>query len=262
MITNIEPFTTTKNSDGNGPKIVNTSSSSEVVSATQKDASDVQTSTLSLSPLARQMANSAIRMKEMYQTHSRAQLVDKVSAWEAQIVGNAYDQNKVKYDSEIPNTDDPILLARAKQATIFVNNSRQGIRGGNPFSELSVEQLSNIIYDDSGTYTFNERLSAWSASYDQEEIWRVEVAAQAQREYNQSGKLTHFFKAVLDHYRGLPLIAQVQYPETYANDLEKNIVLDFNYFPHGSGGEDQTLGSSLVSCFFRRLQSTADHAVM
>jgi len=92
--------------------------------------------------------------------------------------------------------------------------------------------LSNIIYDDSGTYTVNERHAAWRESYDQEEAWREKVAAQAMAEYNSTGKLTNFFKSVLDHFKELPAIEQAQYPKDYASDLQSKIDLDLNPVDH------------------------------
>jgi len=53
------------------------------------------------------------------------------------------------------------LLARAKQATQFVADVEKGGHSVvNPFSGLSDRQLDAVIYDDSGTYTVNERRAA------------------------------------------------------------------------------------------------------
>lgn len=87
-----------------------------------------------------------------------------------QIVGDSYYANKTLHDNETPNTCDPELLSRAKQATAYVNDASSGGHSiNNPFSDLSKEQLSQIIYDESDTYTVNERQSAWRESYDIEE---------------------------------------------------------------------------------------------
>ena len=134
-----------------------------------------------------------------------------------------------------------MLLARAKQATAYVNSaaSRSGSEK-NPFAGLSREQLSNIAYDDSGTYTINERRAASYEADIQEEAWRVKVCAQAMDEYNGTGKLTNFFKSVLDHYKGLPAIEQAQYPNDYASDLESKINRDFNYRTQQAEGNGKT----------------------
>jgi hypothetical protein len=200
-------------------------------------------STLTISTLARQLADSAKRAEERDNTLSRSELADKAKSILNHIVGDSYYANKTQHDSEIPKTSDPELLSRAKQATDFVNDaSRGGHSIKNPFAGLSREQLANIAYDASGTYTVNERHAAWRESYDQEEVWREKVAAQAMDEYNNTGKLTNFFNSVLDHFKELPPIEQAQYPKDYASDLESKISRDFNYRTHQTegNGKDST----------------------
>lgn len=193
-----------------------------------------------ISTLARQLAASASRAEERDKTLTRSELADKAKSILKQVVGDTYYANKTLHDSEVPKTSDPELLARAKQATAFVNDaSRGGHSVENPFSGLSREQLANIIYDDSVTFTVNERHAAWRESYDQEEVWREKVAAQAMAEYNSTGKLTNFFTSLLDHFRELPAIEQAQYPKDYASDLEQKINLDFNYRTNQAEGKDK-----------------------
>ncbi len=117
----------------------------------------------------------------------------------------------------MPATDDPDLLARARNATQFVNGS-----GRNPFAGMSQDQLSLIIYDDSGNFTANERRAAWSESSDQEYAWRQKAVAGAMAEYNDTGKLSKFFTSALDHYKDLPAIEQAQYPNSYEAKLQLN----------------------------------------
>ncbi len=204
-----------------------------------------------ISTLARQLAASTSRAEERDRTLTRSELADKAKSILNQTVGDAYYANKARHDSEVPKTGDPELLARAKQATAFVNDAARGGNAiKNPFSGLSREQLSNIIYDDSGTYTVNERHAAWRESYDQEEAWREKVAAKAMAEYNSTGKLTNFFSSVLDHFKELPAIEQAQYPQDYASDLGSKISWDFNYRTHqaeGKGEDPKSLIEMLLS---------------
>jgi len=207
-------------------------------------------STQTISTLGRQLADSASRAEARDRTLSRSELADKAKSILNNIVGDSYYANKTLHDSEVPKTSDPELLARAKQATAFVNDaSRGGHSIKNPFSGLSREQLSNIIYDDSGTYTVNERHAAWRESYDQEEAWREKACAQAMDEYNRTGKLTNFFREGLDHFKGLPAIEQAQYPKDYASDLESKISLDFNYRTHQAEGKSED-PMSLIKMLF------------
>jgi hypothetical protein len=205
-----------------------------------------------ISTLSRQLSESASRAEERDRTLSRSELADKAKNILNQVVGDAYYVNKSRHDNEVPKTSDPELLAKAKQATAFVNDAARGGHSiENPFSGLSREQLANVIYDESGTYTVNERHAAWRESYDQEEAWRVKVAQQAMDEYNRTGKLTEFFSEILEHYKILPAIEQAQYPKDYAADLQSKIDLDFNYRTHQAEGKDKA-PLSLIEMLFEQ----------
>jgi hypothetical protein len=216
-----------------------------------------------LSTLAQQLAASAIRAEERDKNHSRSELASKAKSIVNQIVGDLYYVNKTLHDNEPPNTSDPELLSRAKQATAYVNDASSGGRSiKNPFSGLSKEQLSYIIYDESGTYTVNERQAAWRESYDIEEAWREKVVAQAIAEYNSTGKLTNFFSSVLDHFKELPAIEQAQYPKDYTDDLQSKIDLDFNYRTHQAEGKGKHPMSLIGMIFEQAPQETNDFAKM
>ncbi|EOF7895714.1 MULTISPECIES: hypothetical protein [Pseudomonadaceae] len=188
--------------------------------------------TITVSNLARQLGEAAVRAETRDASLSRKELGQKATAQLDQIIGDQYYINKAKHDAEVPNTDDPELLARAKQATSFVNG-----QGKNPFAGLSPDQLTLVIYDDSGTFTVNERQAAWQESYDQRQAWKQQVIAKANDEYNRTGKMSNFFKEVLAYYNELPAIEQAQYPESYASRLQELIDLDFNYMTHQVGGK-------------------------
>lgn len=200
--------------------------------------------TSTVSNLARQLGEAAVRAENRDASLSRKELGQKATVQLDQIIGDQYHANKAKHDAEIPDTDDPELLARAKQATSFVNGS-----GSNPFKGMSRDQLALIAYDDSGTFTVNERRAAWQETYDQEEVWRQKVVAQAMDEYNRTGKMTNFFKEVLAYYNELPAIEQAQYPEDYASKLQELIDLDFNYMTHQAEGKGSS-PANLISQLF------------
>ncbi|CAM0553552.1 hypothetical protein EHLJMEHL_03649 [Vreelandella titanicae] len=185
-----------------------------------------------LSTLAQQLSDSALRAEERDASLDRKALGQKADALLSQITGQGYHNNRTRYDAEVPNTDDPELLERAKQATSFVNG-----RGSNPFSGLSQDQLVLIIYDDSGTFTANERRAAWQEDYDQRQEWKQAVIARGKLEYSQTGKMTDFFKEVLGNYNELPPIMQAQYPDFYAPRLEHLIEMDFNFITHRAEGK-------------------------
>jgi len=181
---------------------------------TGKTATD-GSSTQKISTLARQLADSAARAEERDRTLSRKELAAKAESIIDQIAGDSYTRNKEKNDSEVPKTDDPELLARAKAATAYLHSTwAHGINCSkkNPFAGLSDEQLTLITYDDKGSYTVNERHAAWLESYDRHQAWCEKVCANAMVEYHNTGKNTELYKACIENYNGLPLIEQVQYP--------------------------------------------------
>ena len=150
MIGSIGSYSTTQ---AGGAAAFKAASATERVSDALENqgASGMQGGTQTISTLARQLAASASRAEERDKTLTRSELADKAKTALSQIQGDAYFANKAKHDSEVPKTSDPELLARAKQATEYVNSAaRGGTSEKNPFAGLSREQLANIIYDDSG----------------------------------------------------------------------------------------------------------------
>ena len=249
MINNIGSSTTLSSSSSAATTTTSGSMPVAVVSANSdaKTVSVTANSTVSISPFARLLADSAARAQVRDSSLSRTELGAEAKTLLDQIVGDSYCLNSAKHDSEVPNTSDPALLDLAKQATAFTQSNLHGAVK-NPFAGLSNEQLSNIAYDNSGTFTVNERRAAYIESYNREEAWREKVCAQAMDEYNRTGKMTNFFTAVLDHYKGLPAIEQAQYPANYASDLTAKIKLDFNYRTNTPGGNShKTLIDSLLN---------------
>lgn len=190
-----------------------------------------------ISTLASRLSAAATVTGERNQGLSYAQL-------NAKVIENT---RTVQYDLDAPHkaaaakqrpVPDDAAAAFADAATAFVNG-----KGGNPFAGLSREQLSTIANDESGTFTINERRAADTQAYKEEEAWRSEVVAKAMQEYNQTGKMTNFFKDVLAHFESLPALEQAQYPENYADSLKEKIELDFNYFNHAAHDGPPTPGS-------------------
>ena len=257
MVGSINSYSAPKTDGGGASRLTLTVDQSSGTQSNQSTSSTLGGGTLTISTLASQLAASASRAEERDKTLTRSELADKAKSILNHIVGDSYYANKTLHDSEIPKSSDQELLSRAKQATAFVNDtSRDGPSIKNPFSSLSREQLANIIYDDSGTYTVNERHAAWRESYDQEEAWREKVAAKAMAEYNSTGKLTNFFSSVLDHFKELPAIEQAQYPKDYASDLESKVRLDFNYLTHRAEGKGEDTKSLIEMIFEQNQQQT------
>lgn len=178
-----------------------------------------------VSPLSRQLSEAAERAEARDASLSRKELF-ALAMSTAEKLGEDYIETKARYDAEVPDTDDPELLARARQATEYINGVVTDGRGKNPFSGMPRDQLTLIIYDDSGAFTVNERRSAQHEVGQQEEAWRQIVIAKSGMEYSNTGKTTDFYKNVLEHYRGLPAIEQSQYPVDYEARLLLDIAMD------------------------------------
>ncbi|EKG43614.1 hypothetical protein Pav013_0165 [Pseudomonas syringae pv. avellanae str. ISPaVe013] len=130
------------------------------------------------------------------------------------ITGTHYYANRALHDAEVPDTDDPVLLERARQATLFKNGG-----GANPFSGLSQDQLKLIMYDEGGEFTINERSAASSENHLQQEAWNRAMGKRYVDEYNETGKSTQTLVMLLAHYDQLPPIEKAQYPANYAANI-------------------------------------------
>lgn len=147
-------------------------------------------------------------------------------------------EQKAAAAKQVPQPNDAAATQSAAAATAYLEG-----KGSNPFTGLSREQLSTITNDESGAFTVNERRAAYRQAHSEEEAWRTQVIAKAVKEYEESGKLTEFFKESLAHFMDLPKMERALYPEDYASGLADKIKLDFNYFTHAAGDGGPTPGS-------------------
>ncbi|MCO7263558.1 hypothetical protein [Dickeya zeae] len=169
--------------------------------------------------LERQLHDAAERSRIREATMSRQQLHQKARALLDQLTGIEDDERAQRDRTTLPAGDIRERLARARQASAFVNGT-----GANPFSGLTYHQLSLIIYDDSGEFTLNERRAAWSEAYTQDQTWRQHIVTQACLNYCHPHWQIQFFTAVLKNYRSLPAIEKAQYPRHYERQLQCHIL--------------------------------------
>ncbi len=195
-----------------------------------------------VSMLASQLSEASIHAQARDIRLTRTELASMARNTFNELTSPHYTTNKSKHDTEVPDTDSPELLARAKSATQYTRGT-----GNNPFSGMPLDQLALITYDESGTFTVNERRAALEESAKQEFAWRQKVVAEAEYEYNTTGKLVNAFQSILDHYKGLPLVEQAQYPGNYETKLQGWIDLDFNYFTHTAEGKNKSDIESFLS---------------
>ena len=124
-----------------------------------------------------------------------------------------------KANAEVPNSDDPVRLARAKQATVFCQNPSND--SANPFLGLPREDLTKIIYDDSGAYTVNERSAALSEQQRQHYNYWSPIIDDA----FMSGDYRKLYRSAIEYHDKLSSIeksfAPVGYRENLVNWLKK-----------------------------------------
>ncbi|SHN23550.1 hypothetical protein SAMN05216593_11631 [Pseudomonas asturiensis] len=167
-----------------------------------------------LSNLARQLNDSAARANSRDALLNSKELGTLARSVIDKLTDSSYPTNKAIHDAEVPDTQDPELLERARQATRFTNG-----QANNPFAGLSQDTLRLIIYDESGDFTLNERKAAYRENYQQQEIWNREMCQRYVDEYNETGKSTQTLFMILAHYNDLPPIEQAQYPADYVANL-------------------------------------------
>ncbi|OSN03109.1 hypothetical protein AU510_15685 [Lonsdalea britannica] len=173
---------------------------------------DTPTSTTTLvSSLSIQLSDAATRATERDASTSRDGLAALAESSIHKLFGENYTRNKAAHDAEVPASDDPQRLTQAQQATDFTNG-----KASNPFKGMSRDQLALITYDDSGSFTVNERRAALREADDQENQWRAKVVAKMTAEYHRTGKISaESYQEVRDHSNSLPAIEKAQLPEGY-----------------------------------------------
>ncbi|TDV51427.1 hypothetical protein EC919_106307 [Pseudomonas graminis] len=116
---------------------------------------------------------------------------------------------------EVPKTNDPELLDRAREASAFVTRTLAGDKNAkSPFENLSREQLNLIAFDDSASFTLNERRAAWQGVQKMDEDWRKVAINEGVIEQAQTGKASRFYNDALSYLKSLPAIERaVSYPK-------------------------------------------------
>ncbi|WP_425642497.1 hypothetical protein ACPUEK_04670 [Marinomonas gallaica] len=235
---NINHFTSRNSLQSTGVAQNNAGDTVEKVASSDSQS----TSGPKISTLAQQLNEAQIRADERDASLDRDALADKADSLRSQLSGSRYQQNKARHDAEVPQTNDPALLERAKQATAFINGN-----GTNPFARLAPDQLTLIIYDDSGTFTTNERRAALSEQGDQEYAWKAAVVAEMERQWRQNnGDFSEALEGIKEHYNNLPPIEEAQIAGNWRQDIENNIA-------HAKAQGNQTQPEPQIPSFFEML---------
>lgn len=218
--------------------------------ATRAKPTDTLSATPKLSGLAHQLSESAERARVRDSTLSRQQLSDLGVEIELKLINGCVPEIQAKRALEVPDTDDPERLERALQATRFVANNYQADSSvPHPFAGLSRNQLSLILYDDSGAYTANERDAAWKSVKQIDGAWTYKVMTEGQLEKSQTGGKPDFYRECLAHYRALPKIEQAMHPIDYEATTLRWIEEDIE--AQRTGKKDRSIEFSLVELLAR-----------
>lgn len=199
-------------------------------SVTNKNAPDV---VAKVSSLAQQLSAAALRANERNTTLSRAQLHEKARTiiWEISLDNDSF--SRAAHDSVVPKSDDPERLARAEQATDFRNG-----KAGNPFKELTREELDLIAYDESGDFTVNERHAALRESSDRYSVWNKQIAATLSAEGDSTGTIINSLKEILEYYKSMPVMELAAYDSDPISDTQMQIMAEAAKPTQTSAGAD------------------------
>ena len=87
------------------------------------------------------------------------------------------EEGRAAADAELPPSNDPARVANARKATEFLND-----KGLNPFAGKTRDELTAVIYNDTGDYTRNERLAALTERARLEDAVRAKLASPSDAE--------------------------------------------------------------------------------
>jgi len=213
------PYATTLKTTSSLVKPTDNKAGTGPTTEVQPGALDGSTDTARLSPLAQMLSDAAVRAAERDASNDRTGLAYIARRVTQDIHSPILERNKQIRDAEVPASDDPQRLDQALQATNFLNK-----KGVNPFQNLSNEQLTLVIYDDSGDFTHNERRVAWEAYTDSHATWALTVTNKLVDEYHRNGdESPETIRDVLNYYKSLPPIQESLMLGDYEADFAQKI---------------------------------------
>ncbi|WP_434678408.1 hypothetical protein J3P77_20395 [Pseudomonas sp. R1-18] len=194
-----------------------------------------------ISTLARQLSECAERAAVRDKTLSREELGTLASRLHDQLSSGRYVGGNIPKMLARSNADDPELLHRDHQAVLYNVNSMFGDKSlQSPFHGLSREDMVLILYDESDTFTINERYAAFLGANQLEQNFRENYCRRNfEGAFNEHPFLG--YAEPLMHYRSLPLIEQARYPEDYEARLESWMIEAWAEKPPTDSREFKTL---------------------
>ena len=121
-------------------------------------------------------------------------------------------------DDLLPQTDDPARLELGKKSLEYAISLHQSPPGNasNPFAGMARNDLSAVVYDDSGTYTMAERYAASAELRMQDEAYFSSLSAKL----TNGGDNRDFFKSILDYFDDLPPVEKAAYPDGHRDSID------------------------------------------
>ncbi|MGY4525749.1 hypothetical protein [Pseudomonas sp. TE21394] len=159
-----------------------------------------------LSGLAKKLSIAAELAAQRDSRHSRNGLAELAASIIDKLGGLTYSLAKDFYDSQLPDTQDLEWLERARQANDFARGKAE-----NPFKGFSREQLSLIVYDESGAFTVSERRAALAEKTELHNRWAQHMIEKMNVEYQQTRRNDSGLREILDFYNSLPPIEVAEY---------------------------------------------------
>jgi hypothetical protein len=204
-------------------------------------AKSAESSTPKISTLARQLSECAERAVVRDKTLSRDALRDLASRLSGQLSCARYTKGDITKVFARSSTDAPELIERDRQAVLYsISSIYRENSVPSPFSGLSREELVLIAYDDTNTFTVNERYAARRDAYQLEQNFREDYCRRSSEgAFNQHPFLG--YAEILTRYRSIPLIEQVQYSEDYEARIESWMLEAWAEKPRTDSREFKTL---------------------
>lgn len=197
-----------------------------------KPDSTSQGDTASLSSLGRVLSGAISRAEATTQGKSDNELRAIVKRAEVHL-NDDWRRDMARFAKEVPDGADEGRLAISRQATRYIDQMTTppraaGIACENPFFGLGRAELAAIQYDESGSFTTNERRAAASEAGRQYGEWSAEVCARAAKERALTGKSDHVLSEILAYFDALPAIERAALPKGYMERLRAEVAASEN----------------------------------
>lgn len=184
--------------------------------------------TVSISPRARAFGEAIDRAGAAMKALSRSDLRALATRTEQNVLSGEWHRDAIRLADERPVDADPSRMDVARRAAHFIDRLTApprpaGLEKENPFYGLSRADLAAIQYDESRSFTTNERRAACSEAARQYGEWTAKVCAKGMEEHARTGKMTNFYREVLAYFEALPTIEQVTLPDGYMERLRAEV---------------------------------------